>query len=103
MSEFKLHPKYDIIPHPNRDDYLIIEFALEQGVNKEEVLDISVVRRSLCAINISDTVTARGKFFEEFACVNLMSSDHRSMYKFPRKPPRSISAISISSFETSTQ
>ena len=44
VSEFKLHPKYDVIPHPRRGDYLIIEFALEQGIDKEEILDISTVR-----------------------------------------------------------
>ena len=54
-------------------------------VSKEDSLNISRVRDSLCAIFVSDIVTAYGKFLEDLACVYLTSRDHASTFKFPKE------------------
>jgi hypothetical protein len=87
VLEFTVHLKYTTIPIPQRRDYLIMEYAMSKGATKEDLSSISRVRGQLCAIFVSDIVTADGKYLEEFATARTHSREHASTYKFPREAP----------------
>ena len=87
VSGFTVHLTYTTIPLPQTGDYLIMEYAMSKGATKEDLLSISRVRGLLCAIFISDIVTADGKYLEEFATSRTYSREHASTYKFPKEAP----------------
>ena len=110
VSGFKVHLKYDVVLILRRGDLLIMEVATNKGVIKEELLSISRSRGSPCEIfiynklkaysqlivgsrlvlklqEISDIVTADGKYLEEFTTVKISSREHASKYKFLNEAP----------------
>ena len=60
---------------------------MSKCATKEDLLSISRVRGLLCAIFISDIVTADGTYLEEFATSRTHSREHTSTYKFPKEAP----------------
>ena len=68
VSGFQLNLKYEEIPLSREGDAVILEFAIEQGVDKEDMLSMSRVKGKLGAIFLSDIVTADGKHLESFVC-----------------------------------
>ena len=62
-----------------------MEVVMNEGASKKELLSISRIRGSLCAIFMSDIVTAECKYLREFATVRTSSSEHVSKYKFPQE------------------
>ena len=64
-----------------------MEYAMNKSATKEDRLSIPRVRGMLCAIFFSDTVTADGKYLEEFATSRTYSREHVSTYKFPKEAP----------------
>ena len=87
VSGFTVHLTYTPIPFLRRRDYLIMEYAMSKGATKEDLSRISRVRGLLCAIFVSDTVTAGGKYLEEFATARTHSREHTSTCKFPKEAP----------------
>ena len=67
VSGFTVHLRYTPIPLPRRRDYLIMNYAMSKGATKKDLSSMSRVRGLLCAIFVSDIVTADGKYLEEFA------------------------------------
>ena len=82
-----MHLKYTPIPLPRRRDYLIIDYAMSKSATKEDLSSMSRVRGLLCAIFVSDIVTADGKHLEEFTTARTHSREHASTYKFPKEAP----------------
>ena len=78
---------YNTTHESRRRDFLIMEFLISKGVNKEELISVSRVRGLLCIIAMSDIVTVYGIHLEEFAPVRSVSREHASKKKFPREAP----------------
>ena len=87
MTGFQLHLKYEGIPLHRRGDGVIMEFAMEGGLDKEDLLAISRVKGKVSAIFRSDLVTADGKHLEIFAFQKESSVRPSSKYRFPREEP----------------
>ena len=64
-----------------------MEFAMEGGLDKEELLAMSRVKGKLGAIFLSDLVIADGKHLETFAYQKESSERPSSKYRFPREEP----------------
>ena len=60
---------------------------MEGGLDKEDLLAMSRVKGKLCAIFLSDLVTADGKHMETFAFQKESSVRPSSKYRFPREEP----------------
>ena len=78
LSGSTVHLTYTPIPFPQRRGYLIMEYAMSKGATKEDLLSTSRVRGLLCAIFVSDIVTADGKYLEEFATARTHSRERVS-------------------------
>ena len=87
VSGFTVHLKYNIVSVPRRRGFLIMEFATSKRASKEELLSISRIRDLLCAIFMSNIVTADGIYLEGFATARPLSRGHASKYKFPNEAP----------------
>ena len=65
-----MHLKYDEIPPPCRGDVVITDFAMEQGLDKENLMSMSRTKGQLnvmfLVLFLSDIVTAGGKHLEGF-------------------------------------
>ena len=85
VTGFQLHLKYEEIPLPRRGDVVIVEFAMEGGLSKEDLLSMSRVKGKLGAIFLSDLVTADGKHMETFVCQREANERPSSKYRFPRE------------------
>jgi hypothetical protein len=86
VSGVTVHLKYKTIPMPQRRGFLIMAYVMSKGASKEEdVLSISRVRGLVCAISVSDIVTADGKHLKEFATDRTSSREHAFKYKFPKQ------------------
>ena len=73
---------------PRRRAFLIIKFSMSKGASsKEEGLNIARVRGLLCAIFISNIVTAEGIHLENFDTSRPLGSEHVSKYKFHKEAP----------------
>ena len=66
---------------------VIMEFAMEGGLDKEELLAMSRVKGKLGAIFLSDLVIADGKHLETFAYQKESSERPSSKYRCPREEP----------------
>ena len=64
-----------------------MEFAMEGGLSKEDLLSMSRVKGKLGAIFLSDLVTADGKHLETFAYQKESNERPSSKYRFPREEP----------------
>ena len=67
VTGFQVHLKYDELPHPRRGDVVVMEYAMNMGLDKEDLLSMSRVKGKLGVIFLSDVVTADGKHLETFA------------------------------------
>ena len=82
---FQLHLKYDELPLPRRGDVGVMEFTMENGLDKDDLKSMSRVKGRLGAIFLSDMVTADGKHLEDFACSPKVSTKPRTKFTFPRE------------------
>ena len=64
-----------------------MESAMDWGLDRENFLSFSRVKRKLGALFLSSLVTADGKHLETFACQRESSTKLKSRYKFPREEP----------------
>jgi hypothetical protein len=85
VTGFQLHLKYDKLPTPRRGDVVIMELAMETGLEKEELMSMSRVKGKLGVIFLSDITTADGKYLEDFACNPQESSWSRTKSKIPTR------------------
>ena len=62
VTGFQIHLKYDEVPIPSWGDGVVMEFAMEMGLDKEKTcLSISRVRGKLGLIFLSDVTTTNEK------------------------------------------
>ena len=87
MSGFTVHLKYTTIPLPRQRGFLIMDYDMSQGANKEDLSSISRVRGLLYGVFVSEIVTADGKCLEEFVTARTSSREHASKYKFLKEAP----------------
>ena len=85
VSGFTVYLTYTPIPLLWRRDYLVMEYAMSKGATKEDLFSISRVRGLLCAIFVSDIVTADRKYLEEFATSRTYNRGHTSTYSVPKE------------------
>jgi hypothetical protein len=72
---------------PQRRNFLIMDYAMNICASKEDLWSMSRVRGLLCAICVSDIVTADGKYLEESAIVRTLNREHAFKYTFPKEAP----------------
>ena len=60
VAGFQVHLTYNELPHPRREDVVVMEYAMRMGLDKEDILSISRVKGKLEVIFLSDMVTAGG-------------------------------------------
>ena len=65
VTGFQLHLKYDELPAPRRGDVVILELAMEAGLDKDDLMSISRVKGKLGVVFLSDMTTADGKHLED--------------------------------------
>jgi hypothetical protein len=87
FSDFTVHLKYDTVSMLRRRNLRIMEYAMNKGNTKNELLSISRVRGLLCAIFMSDIVKADITHLEDFATVRSPNREHTSKYEFPKETP----------------
>ena len=68
VTGFQLHLKYDELPAPRQGDVVIMELAMDTGLDKDDLMSVSRVKGKLGVIFLSDMTTADGKYLEEYAC-----------------------------------
>ena len=64
-----------------------MDYTRSKGTSEEDLLSMSGVRGLLCAIFVSDIVTADGKHLENVAAARTTSREHTSKYFFPKEAP----------------
>ena len=64
---------------------VVMEYAMNMGLDKEDLLSISRVKGKLGIIFLSDMVTADGKRLETFACDLGDLEVPQSKFSFPRE------------------
>ena len=60
VTGFQLHLKYDELPAPRRGDVVIMELAMDTGLDKDDLMSVSRVKGKLGVIFLSDMTTADG-------------------------------------------
>ena len=84
---FQLYLNQDKLPDPRQSDVVIMELAMETGLEKEDLMSMSRVKGKLGVIFLSDITTADGKYLEDVACNPQESSWSRAKFNFPREKP----------------
>ena len=87
VTGFQLHLKYDELPAPRRGDVVIMELALDTGLDKDDLMSVSRVKGKLGVIFLSDMTTANGKYLEDYACDPKALTSSRTKFNFPREEP----------------
>ena len=87
VTGFQLHLKYEELPPPRRGDVVVMELAMEAGLDKEDLMSMSRVKGKLGVIFMSDMTTADGKHLEDYASDPQTPAKSRSKFNFPREEP----------------
>ena len=89
VDRYKLHLvlDYDILHLPRENDQMLMKMAIQLGYSIEVLRSINRCRIALCALFLSDIVTADGKFLDYMCMMSNTDYSSVSSFSWPKEQP----------------